>query len=157
MSYKAVVQGQMGRAASILSTSDAILTTYYPEVSDFKSNRNQVDEDLTKIANVFPDEVVYLAEVGFPSSQSLGSSEELQKDFVDSFFSAWDNNKEAIPSATFVWLYDLSQETLEAIAESYGSDDPEFLSFLGSLGYLRNNREEKKSYKLLLENIEERR
>ena len=157
MTYQAVLAGQTGVSASILSASDAILTTYYPEVTDFESNRELIVEDFAAVVRAFPGKEVHLLEVGFPSDRTISSSEDLQKDFVDRVFSSWDRHQDIIKSVTFVWLYDLSPETLEALAASYGSRDPEFISFLGSLGYLRYDKKEKKAYELLLRNIQERR
>lgn len=95
--------------------------------------------------------------VGFTSGRAVNSSEEWQEDFVRRVFSSWDRHQDIIKSMTFVWLYDLSPEALAALADSYGSNDPEFVNFLGSLGYLSYDKQEKKSYESLSENIQQRR
>ena len=155
--YEAVLAGQEGVASPILSASDAILTTYYPGVNAFASDQHLVVADFSAVVNAFPSQKVHFLEVGFPSGQAVGSSEDLQRDFVDRVFNSWDLYQDRVASVTFVWLYDLSPETLAALAASYGSSDPEFIGFLGSLGYLSFDRKEKKSYERLLKNIQNRR
>lgn len=156
MTYEAVLASQPGVATPVLAASDAILTTYYPTVDEFESDKNLVFKDFSSVVHAFPDKKVHFLEVGFPSDPAIHSSEALQSDFVNQVFANWDTYPDRVKSITFVWLHDLSPETLEALAASYGSNHREFISFLGSLGYLSFDKKEKESYELLVQNIQQR-
>tara|TARA_R110002073_G_scaffold66506_2_gene165953 strand:+ start:7105 stop:8229 length:1125 start_codon:yes stop_codon:yes gene_type:complete len=119
------------------TASDNMAFTYYPLNPDFTvRNPNQVAGDLaTMLAAVAPDPLL-LQEVGYPSGYSIptnGSSEELQRQFVQAIFSAL-VGQPRIRFCSMLHLADWSSAELDTFQTYYGINDPLFREYLGSLG-----------------------
>ncbi|MBE9506283.1 MAG: hypothetical protein IMY84_05645, partial [Chloroflexi bacterium] len=87
-----------------------------------------------EVAALYPDRTVMLLECGYPSGAGVGSSEELQADFVRQTFAAWDHRALWLRVLCFTWLHDRSPGDLESFSRYYGSEDEQFLEFLATLG-----------------------
>lgn len=136
-------------ASAIVENSDALIVTYYPAVTDKGLIYPQIEKDFKAVVDLELKKPIHFVEVGYPTSKSLNSSEKHQVEFVCAIFEVWDRYAEQVPSITFVWLYDLSTEVLEALSEQYGITDSEFVDFLGTIGYASHDKKSKKSLDFL--------
>ncbi|MDO8647678.1 MAG: hypothetical protein Q7R70_04655 [Candidatus Diapherotrites archaeon] len=139
-----------GKLKDLEKNTDVLLVTYYAINPDFTVKSNgKVIEDFDKITALYPEKEIYFLEAGYPSSEILGSSFQKQAEFVNETFTAWDRHKSQITAVNFLWLHDVQQSSLSQIAGYYGSSDPKFLAFLGSLGLRTFDGKDKPAWKQL--------
>lgn len=144
-------------AKSINTYSDVILLTYYPLKSDITvSDPSVVNDFFKKITETYPGKKIYFAEIGYPSSEQNNSSEEKQAEFIRQTFIAWDNYRDNITMMNFVWLHDISQDSVSGFAKYYGVNDKKFASYLGSLGLRTYDNKDKKAFVVLKEESKKR-
>jgi hypothetical protein len=125
--------------ASLNSVSDLFMMNYYPLNPDYSPrDPSVVAGDFAKILAVSPNKPILLQEVGFPTSTALGSSEQLQAQFVQNVFSEWLKAGDKIPYLNFFLLHDAALQACQQIATQFGVSDPNFVLFFCSLG-LRNS------------------
>lgn len=125
--------------------SDVIMVTYYPLGSGFHVRPPAViEEDLQALMDLYPERPIFLKEVGYPTSQTIGSSEEEQVQFVHEGFAAWDARPERVPLVNFTWMHDVSQAELDRYGSYHGTTDAHFLAFLASLGLRTSEGHHKK-------------
>jgi hypothetical protein len=135
MQFRGLTRDAIEQAQTLNECSDAVLVTYYPLKDDFAVRPPwQVDADLGEVAALYPDRTVMLLECGYPSGAEVGSSEELQADFVRQTFAAWDHRALWLRVVCFTWLHDRSPGDVDSFSRYYGSEDEQFLEFLGTLG-----------------------
>jgi hypothetical protein len=135
MRFRGLTRDAIEQAQALNEYSDVVLLTYYPLNADFTVRPPwQVDEELGKVAALYPDRVAMLLECGYPSGVGVGSSEELQADFVRQVFAAWDHRALWLRAVCFTWLHDRSPGDIESFSRHYGVDDEQFLEFLATLG-----------------------
>lgn len=146
-----------GQASALVDASDAVLTTYYPLASDFRilppETVGGVFDDL--VAR-FPDRPILFTEIGSSSTQSCGSSEASQAEFVRQAFAAWDRHAARIQLLEFVWMHDISQAQLDIYESYYGVSNRCFLEYLGTLGLKRPDGRDKAAWGALVEEAERR-
>lgn len=132
----------------IENSSDVVLVTYYP----FKQGQFIVREpdtvinDFKHITELYPDKKIYFTEIGYPSGELNGSSEEKQAQFIQNSFSAWDTYAVKIPFLNFVWLHDKSKEDVKEMQRYYGFSDKAFASYLGTIGLRTYEGEDKQAF-----------
>lgn len=148
--FKGLTKNNLEQLKAINANADIVLATYYPinddsSVKDLKA----VGEDFDSISSVYSGKEIYFLEAGAPSSETLGSSFEKQAGFVKQIFIAWDVHKEQVKVVNFVWLHDVSQSALDDFSRYYGSSDPKFLAYLGSLGLRTNDAKDKPAWTAL--------
>jgi len=136
---KATFRGLTGAAKTFLAALDAdadsIFATYYPLATDFTVlPTTAVRADLDALCGLYPGRPIELLEFGAPSSALLISSEAVQSLFVHALFEAWDAHADQIPLVFFDWQTDVSPAQLAQFEAYYGSSDPNFLAYLGTLG-----------------------
>jgi len=136
---KATWSGLTGAAKDFLSdlnaATDAVLVTYYPLQFDFTVlPTTAVADDFDELCALYPGRPIEFLEFGAPSSALLGSSDLVQAAFVDALFSSWDDHADQIPLAFVDWQTDVSPAQLSQFEAYYGSSDPNFLAFFGTLG-----------------------
>jgi hypothetical protein len=121
--------------ASLNAASDVVAVTYYPLNPDFTVKApDQVQTDIDALMLQYPATPVFMKEIGYPSSATCGSSEELQRQFVVEVFKAWDRHAARIPLLYFFLLSEWSQAQVDQLALYYGAATPEFKEFLRTLG-----------------------
>ena len=98
---------------------------------------------------MYPNKPIHLREIGYPSSEALKSSEEMQAEFVVHAFEAWDIYKDHIPLLSFLWLTEKSSSDLDAFGLYYGSNLKILRDMLGSLGFRHADETEKPALKVL--------
>ena len=138
--------------------SDIVLTTYYPfkQGSFLARTPATVHSDFKQIVELYPDKKVYFAEIGYPSGATNGSSEEKQTEFIRETFTAWDTYRDKIPYLNFVWLHDISPESVTVHEKYYGFKDKGFASYLGTLGLRTYEGRDKQAFIVLREEIKKR-
>lgn len=126
--------------------SDVIGVSYYPVKSDRVEDLDAIGRALDKLEALYPDKRIDFYQYGFPSSNLLQSSEEIQRRFVEISFDEWDRRKEKIRILTFTWLYDLDTTQLidNALRTTGSKPDIAFTEFLGTLGLLRRKAGDEK-------------
>lgn len=135
MQFRGLTRDAIEQAQTLNGHSDAVLMTYYPLKDDFAARPPwEVDEDLGQMAALYPDRTLMLLECGYPSGAGVGSSEELQADFVRQTFAAWDHRALWLRVVCFAWLHDRSPGDIESFSRYYGVDGEQFLEFLATLG-----------------------
>ncbi len=121
--------------APLLTNADFLGITYYPLKADFTVRPvTDVRADVDALVARYPSTPIFFREAGYPSSPDVGSSPEQQAAFVTALLRAWDANEARIPVLTFFTMNEYSPAALTQLAQYYGSSDPKFLAYLGSLG-----------------------
>ena len=121
--------------ASLNAASDIVAVTYYPLNNDFTVKPpSQVAVDVDALMLQYPTTPVFMKEIGYPSSATCNSSEELQRQFVVEVFNAWDRYADRIPLLYFFLLSEWSQAQVDQLALYYGAATPPFKEFLKTLG-----------------------
>lgn len=123
---------QVGR---LNQASDTVLVTYYPCYDNFTVKApTLVPADFAALVSAFPSKPIMLAELGYPSSLLLNSSQTKQKTFIDYVFKAWDTYHNRIQLILFERLHDLSAAEAQAQASAYGPLTPQTAAFFETLG-----------------------
>jgi hypothetical protein len=118
-----------------LQGADFLGITYNPVNADFTVRPvTDVRGDLDKLVGLYPTKPIYFRGAGYPSSPEVGSSLGQQAAFVSELFRAWDAHADRIPVMTFFTMNEYSPKVLAQLGTYYGSSDPKFLAFLGTLG-----------------------
>lgn len=135
----ATVAPTMQLVTNLNAVSDMFMLNYYPLNPDFTPrDPSVVAADFAKILSASLGKPILLQEVGFPTSPALGSSEQLQAQFVANVFSAWVPAGDRIAYLNFFLLHDATLQTCNQIALQFGQSNPNFVAFFCSLG-LRNS------------------
>jgi hypothetical protein len=129
------------RVRKLNDPSDVLVLTYYPSEASPGSNGPIAPfTDFPQMMALGGARKVVLQEVGFPTSNLLGSSQQKQADFVTNVFKAWNTTGPQIPFLNFFAMGDLTQQVCTELSEYYGvPNDPYFKAFLCSLGLRRSN------------------
>ncbi len=125
--------------AALNSVSDMFMMNYYPLNADFTPrDPSVVTADFAKILAVSQGKPILLQEVGYPTSTALGSSEQMQAQFVNNVFSEWMKAGNKIEYLSFFLLHDDTPANCAQIAAQFQQANPNFVLFFCSLG-LRNS------------------
>lgn len=89
---------------------------------------------LDAIDGVEPGRPVALIEVGYPSSELLGGSEDAQAVFYGSLFAALDSRRTSFPVVIASRLHDLDEAACAAEGAELGEEDPLVLAYRCSTG-----------------------
>ncbi len=136
ITFAGLTAKRVREAVAINTHSTGILTTYYPFQEDtfIVKPPHHVHTDFETLVQTYPNTPIYIAEIGYPSSELNNSSESLQAAFINESFSAWNNNQPHIKLLNFVWLHDISPEQVSFYSSYYQMTDPAFLSYISTLG-----------------------
>ncbi|WP_146460514.1 hypothetical protein [Rubripirellula tenax] len=116
-------------------SADVCMLTYYPLDESFQVRPpSSIEADFAEMIVFAEGRPIHLLEAGFPSGSACGSSLDIQAQFVDAMFAAWDKHVEALPVVNFVWTCDLSQAEVDTMTKYYGVELPAFAEYLGTLG-----------------------
>ncbi|MEJ6399225.1 hypothetical protein [Yoonia sp. 208BN28-4] len=134
---------------ALAALGDVWMINYYPLTPEFQARdpRNTA-ADLVDMLAMAGRKPVFLTEAGYPSG-GCGASEAMQLAFVqqvDQFAAA---NAAKMPLVTYVWLHDLSEESVTAYADYYGNPSECFSAFLGTLGLRSHTGRDKAAYSWL--------
>ena len=122
-------------AWALNQSADVVMVTYYPLQEDFTVQDPEVIlEDFNRIIEMYPDNEIHIAEIGYPTSEINNSSPEKQAAFIHNLFLAWDKHASQITLISYAWLTDLPYVSVKEYEDYYGLSDPAFAEFLRTLG-----------------------
>lgn len=132
------LQGPLCQITNV--SGDHISATYYGITQGFLVKPpTDVITDINDLVTLHPgNKPIRFAEIGYPTSAVCSSSEQLQSEFIEAMFSAWDTHMDRIKYMGYFLTTDWSQATVDTLAVYYGISDPAFLEYLRTLG-LRTN------------------
>ncbi len=156
--FSAIGGADARRVRDLHKYSDAIGVSYYPmrEALSGVKPPAVVHEDFATVAGAFPDKPIIFYQIGYPSSEKLGSSQAMQSEFIREAFSAWDDNAKSILMLNFQWLHEAPQRGLDEYVDYYGFDSEHFRAFLGSLGLKSWAGEPKLAWRKIVEEARKR-
>jgi len=135
VTFSGLTGGSAGQATALNTTSDAILTTYYPLKDDFTVRPpTVVVNDFAELVRRYPDRPIEVLEAGYPASPTCDSSNDKQAEFVTELFKAWDAQNDHISVVSYSFLTDFSPAEVDEFETYYGLSNPAFLAYLGTLG-----------------------
>jgi len=142
------VTGKNEKEIKVLNKeSDVIMVNYYPLNSDFSvKDPSVVQPDIDGLTSLYMNRIIYITEAGYPSSPQVGSSEEMQREFIREIFKAWDKHRLQVKLIDFVWLHDLSKSEVDIFVEYYGVLANPFKEFLRTLGLRTYDGKEKQAF-----------
>ena len=131
--------------APLLEASDRIMVTYYPLDGTFEPlGLETMRRDLQSLRDAYPSEALFFAEMGYPSGEALGSSEEEQAEGLEAAWQ-WARDDGNVDAMCMVWMHDLPEEVVATIAAQIG-DPPGVRGFLSSLGLRTAEGEDKVAF-----------
>ncbi|MCA9357282.1 hypothetical protein H6784_04485 [Candidatus Nomurabacteria bacterium] len=149
-----------GEVKKLNSLTDAVFVTHYMLEGDFGNlsvrEPEKVFKDFGLLTTAYVDKKIAFLELGYPSSAKLGSSEELQSEFVKEVFMAWDFYKDSIQTINFFSLHDFTFSDVKKFTSYYGFKNSHFAEFLGSLGFLYADGKPKVAFETLKKEAEAR-
>ena len=114
---------------------NGILASYYPlKTNGDVHEPTVVGDDFRTLVALYPGQPIYIEQLGYPSSATLGSSYAKQSAFIQEVFKQWDVYASQIKSVTFSWLTDLPWSSVEELSIYYNCYDTKFQEFLRTLG-----------------------
>ncbi|MGH8398792.1 MAG: hypothetical protein ACRETA_11195 [Gammaproteobacteria bacterium] len=145
--FSGIVGNAKANMQALNQYSDVVQVTYYPLNGDFSPEPpTVVSTDFNTLTGLYPGRSIYLLEAGYPSSTDCGSSEALQSQFIDQVFSAWDAHADQIKLISFFALTDFSPAFVQQALLYYGVSTPCFADYLGNLGLITYNGQQKQAY-----------
>ena len=134
-------------AQSLNQHTDAVFVTYYPLNNDFSvKSPSVIGPEMEEVVKLYPGKKIYFLEFGYPSSPTLGSSEDRQVEAVKEMFKAWDKHRPNIPMITWFGISDYTTTELNVLVGYYGLGSGNFREYLGTLGLMRANGTKKKAF-----------
>ena len=135
LQFAAVTRSAVDQCLSMNEHTDAVLLTYYPINENFTVRQPwTVDDDLGDVIALYPGREFMLLECGYPSGRLVGSSEDMQAQFVSYVMAAWDHRALWLRAVSFAGLHDVSPDEEEKLSANYGMDDERFLEFVRTRG-----------------------
>jgi hypothetical protein len=136
-------EGHLTRKAiadQIQKDTDILFLTYYGVDSRYRPKPvTEVAKDFQTVIRLAGQRKIVMQEIGLPASPDVGSSDELQAEFVRTVFSNLRQHREQIEMASFFSQFDFSTDLLNVFVTYYQNPDSKFRSFLGSLGMRRRD------------------
>ena len=86
------------------------------------------------LTDIAAGRIIRIVETGFPSSRVNGSSADLQAQYIQALFAAWDEHADQILSITLWTEHDYSPYQLEQIEHSNGDKRARYVALVGSVG-----------------------
>jgi hypothetical protein len=135
----------------VYNTSDVAMINYYPMDASFQvMDPKIVREHFEEVDNLYSHDI-YFTEVGYQSGSGYcNSSEGKQAEFFHELFEQWDKYSSKVKILNINWLHDVTPDQLVEFENYYGSSDPAFLEFLGTLGIRNNNSTNKYAWEQIL-------
>lgn len=131
--------------AAIAATVDHVAVSYYPLSPDYRVRPpHAAATELPALVAAAAPLPVYFQEIGYPSSSLVGSSPEMQAEFVRIAFETIRSiGSPRVLGATYLFQADLPEWLIDLFATAYRSNDRHFRAFVGTLG-LRDERDRPK-------------
>lgn len=137
--------------------SDLVMLNYYPQNEFFQvKDPKSVIQDFNLIAAAFPEQEIWMTEVGYQSGNlHCASNETKQAQFYHHLFKAWDQHRDHITAIQINWLHDQSPEIIDEWKDYYG-DDPALVEYLSTLGLRHFNNTDKPAWLQLKQEVQAR-
>lgn len=120
--------------AALDDVCDIIATSYYPLDGLLVRDPSEIAVDFDALTALYPGRIIRIVETGFPSSRVNGSSADLQSQYIQALFAAWDEHADQILSITLWTEHDYSPYQLEQIEHSNGDKRARYVALVGSVG-----------------------
>ncbi|MDF1660407.1 MAG: hypothetical protein P1V97_01445 [Planctomycetota bacterium] len=137
---------------SIRDNSDAMAINYYPLTNGMVRSPGLVASELGAVVQRAGTKPVLLQEAGYPTGALNGSSEAMQKTFVENLYD-YVSTEPRIRFLSSLHLADYTAADIQSFSIFYNSTDPQFVEFLSSLGMRNNDGSAKLSYPALLQGM----
>lgn len=120
----------------IYDLAEIFSVTYYPLNLDFTVRPQEVVKgDFKLILAAARGKPVMFQEVGYPSSELLGSSPLTQARFLQTFFDQMRLSQPAVIGMTYLFMSDFSQAVVDSFGQYYNEPgNDKFKAFLATLG-----------------------
>jgi hypothetical protein len=156
------------------SSSDVIGVSYYPMEGGLVQDPVVVAQDFADLVALYPGKNLHFFQLGYPSgyystaaypeygagnvTPSINSSGDLQAQFIDAVFAAWDTHATRINQIGFTWMHDETEADVAAtVADpAFGgttTPPPDFVEFLRTLGLRTDNEVDKPAWTALSQQV----
>ncbi|MBC8063798.1 MAG: hypothetical protein H7Y17_03145 [Chlorobia bacterium] len=127
--------------------TEVVFMTYYPMTQQFGPRPiSEVPSDFAALTKLAAGRKLLLQEIGLPASEIVGSSEQIQADFVSEVFKQLSKHSSRIAFANYFLQYDFPPQLLDVFETYYGIKDEKFRAFLGSLGIRKTDGTPRKAW-----------
>lgn len=154
VTYEGLAKGRADIIKKMITASDMASFTYYPLLNLKPEPLKDIPQHLDMIVRAAQNKDIYLQEIGFPSSEILGSSETMQADFYSRVIPEIESRPQIKAASIFI-MHDLDPKICKGMVSSFGVDDAgaenvkKFSSFLCSLGVRRLNGTTKPAWNII--------
>lgn len=126
---------------------DAVFMTYYPLSPMFEVLPiSQVPGHFDQMVAAAAGKPLYLTEVGIPASEVCKSNEDIQAEFVTTFFGQVRKHSSKIAFASYFMQSDFTAQMLDVFEQYYALKDDRFRAYLGSLGLRKSDGTPRKAH-----------
>lgn len=134
--HAAFVGKDLQHLRSMHRHSDVIGVSYYPLSEGLGTVKplETIRADFALALAAVPDKPLVYYQIGYPSSDKLGGSVELQADFVSRVFEVWDEYADRVRMVNFQWMHETPPYGVDEFSRYYQNDDDNFRAFVGSIG-----------------------
>jgi hypothetical protein len=127
--------------------TEVVFMTYYPLTQQFGPRPvSEVSADFTKLTRLATGRKLILSEIGLPASEVVGSSEQIQADFVSEVFKQLARHSKQVAFANYFLQYDFPPQLMDFFENYYGIKDARFRAFLGTLGLKKTDGTPRKAW-----------
>lgn len=126
---------------------DIVAITYYP-LHGLAMVRppSEVGRDFDEMLAVAGKRPLFLQEAGVPASPAVGSSEELQAEFVNRLFDAMEKHRSRFAAVCYFLEVDFNDKLVDQLVGYYQVGSPEFRAFLSTLGLKKQDGTPRKGW-----------
>lgn len=139
--FDGLTKAWLKQIQALNKVSDVIIVTYYPLNPDFTVQRPDAPlTDFPLMLQQTNNRPLLIQEIGYPASQKLNSSEQLQAQFVQNVFTAWADTGNQVPFVNFFLLHDFTKAMCNQFLIYYGlPNSSSFYEYLCTLGLRQAN------------------
>ena len=119
-----VLNKNLSHIVSDLALGDFVAFSYFPvdSLNDIVKTPQEARDDLAKVFEIVPDKKVGFFEVSLSTSDFVGGSTALQKNFIVQSFEFYDENKSEIEFLTWYRYYDKPEGTCVVDQQKIGDE-----------------------------------
>ncbi len=139
-----------GQLRDLNGQLDFISITYAPLSPNFTVlEPAAAKHDFQRMKSVAGKRKIMLQEIGYPTADATGGSEDKQAEFYRLVFQQIDQDPDAFIALNFMYLADLSRQSARQFATFYGLHTPAFEGVLQSMGLFNEAGQAKKAWRVL--------
>ncbi len=158
VTFDGLMKGRTKIVQKLLQASEIAIFTYYPVIDLKLLPIEDINSHMDMMVAAAGEKDIYFQEVGFPSSEGLGSSEARQAKFFDTFISAA-RSRDQVKMASLFMLHDFTAEHCDMFTGYYGFGKApkelkrKFRDFICTLGLKTSDGKQKQAWKTVLSNL----